>query len=695
MKEFPTDKIRNITLVGHGGTGKTSLVEAMLFTGKVTTRMGVVDDGTTVSDYTEDEISRKISIGLSLAHLEWKGHKINVIDTPGYADFCGEMFAGLSAGDFALLTVNGVAGTEVGTDIVWRETEKSSMPRGFFINRLDKENADFAKTLEQLDTIYSHKAVPVTASWGEGPAFKGVIDVLKKKAYSFDKSGNAAETAVPDDLASIVDGYYENLVEAAAEADDELLEKFFDAGELSPDELKKGLTKGIAEGRIFPVFAGSATSNAGIAAFLDFAVNYLPAPDHIGEKIGFKPGTDQLERRKISVDAPCSLYVFKTVSEPHVGELSFFKVFSGTVSNGDDLQNVNASDTERIGQIFQMNGKERKETGSVPAGDIGALVKLKNTQSGHTLCDKKAQVSYEPAAVPSPVIQMAIKAKAKGDEEKIATGLARLREEDPTFKVVVDPEIKQTIISGQGELHLEVTIDRLKRKYGVEVELDKPRIPYRETIRKKVEVQGKYKKQTGGRGQFGDCYLRLEPLPRGTGFEFVNEVVGGVIPSKFIPSVEKGVREAIETGGRSGCRVVDFRAAVYFGSYHSVDSSDLAFKVAASMAFKDGFLKADPYLLEPINTVEILVPEEFMGDVMGDISSKRGKILGMDREGHYQRIKAQVPLAELYKYSTTLRSLSQGRGIHTTEFSHYEEIPRELSEKIIEEAKKAREEDNK
>jgi elongation factor G len=492
-----------------------------------------------------------------------------------------------------------------------------------------------------------------------------------------------------------VDGYYENLVEAAAEADDELLEKFFDAGELSPDELKKGLTKGIAEGRIFPVFAGSATSNAGIAAFLDFAVNYLPAPDHIGEKIGFKPGTDQLERRKISVDAPCSLYVFKTVSEPHVGELSFFKVFSGTVSNGDDLQNVNASDTERIGQIFQMNGKERKETGSVPAGDIGALVKLKNTQSGHTLCDKKAQVSYEPAAVPSPVIQMAIKAKAKGDEEKIATGLARLREEDPTFKVVVDPEIKQTIISGQGELHLEVTIDRLKRKYGVEVELDKPRIPYRETIRKKVEVQGKYKKQTGGRGQFGDCYLRLEPLPRGTGFEFVNEVVGGVIPSKFIPSVEKGVREAIETGGRSGCRVVDFRAAVYFGSYHSVDSSDLAFKVAASMAFKDGFLKADPYLLEPINTVEILVPEEFMGDVMGDISSKRGKILGMDREGHYQRIKAQVPLAELYKYSTTLRSLSQGRGIHTTEFSHYEEIPRELSEKIIEEAKKAREEDNK
>jgi elongation factor G len=342
-----------------------------------------------------------------------------------------------------------------------------------------------------------------------------------------------------------------------------------------------------------------------------------------------------------------------------------------------------------------MNGKERKEVGAVSAGDIGALVKLKNTHSGHTICEKKSPVYYEPALVPAPVIQMAIKAKAKGDEEKIANGLARLREEDPTFRVVVDPEIKQTIISGQGELHLEVTIDRLKRKFGVEVELDKPKIPYRETIRKKVEVQGKYKKQTGGRGQFGDCHLRMEPLSRGAGFEFDNKVVGGVIPTKFIPSVEKGVREAIETGGQSGCRVVDFKATVYFGSYHTVDSSDLAFKVAASMAFKDGFLKADPYVLEPIYTIDVLVPEEFMGDVMGDISSKRGRILGMDRDGHNQRIKAHVPLAELYKYSTTLRSFTQGRGIHTMEFSHYEEVPREIAEKIIEEAKKAKEEEDK
>jgi elongation factor G len=362
--------------------------------------------------------------------------------------------------------VNGVTGPEVGTDLVWRETDKSSMPRGFFINRMDKEHADFEKTVARINTIYSNKAIPVTMAWEAGPAFKGVVDILKMKAYTFDKSGEAKEAAIPDELKA------EKLIEAAAEADDALLEKFFDAGELSPEEIKQGLAKGIADGKIFPVFAGVATSGAGVSAFLDFATTYLPAPDYMEEKIGFKPGTEEIVRRKISADAPGSLYVFKTISEPHVGELSFFRVFSGKISNGEDLHNVNADDSERIGQIFLMNGKERKEVGAVSAGDIGALVKLKNTHSGHTLCEKKSPIYYEPALVPAPVIQMAIKAKAKGDEEKIANGLARLREEDPTFRVVVDPEIKQTIISGQGELHLEVTIDRLKRKFGVEVELD-------------------------------------------------------------------------------------------------------------------------------------------------------------------------------------------------------------------------------
>jgi len=695
MKEFPIEKIRNIALVGHGGTGKTSLLEAALYAAKVTSRMGVVDDGTTTSDYTEDEISRKISIGLSLAHLEWKGHKINLIDIPGYADFCGEMFAGLSAADLALIVVNGVSGSEVGTDTTWRETSKSSTPTGFFINRMDKEHADFSKAVDQIQSHYDTHAVPVTMAWGGGTSFKGIIDILTMKAYTFEKSGETKEQDIPNDLKAEGESNREKLIEAAAESDDALLEKFFEAGKLTSEELTKGLAKGIAEAKIFPIFAGAATDNAGTSLFLDFAINYFPAPNYLGEKIGFKPGTEEIVRKKISADESNSLYIFKTISEPHVGELSFFKVFSGTISSGVDLQNVNSEAGERIGQIFLMNGKDRKEISTISAGDIGALVKLKNTQSGHTLCDKKSQIYYEPAFVPAPVIRMAIQAKTKGDEDKIGSGLARLREEDPSFQVVVDGEIRQTIISGQGELHLDVTVDKLKRKFGVEVELDKPSIPYRETIRKKIEIQGKYKKQSGGRGQFGDCHLKLEPMPRGSGFEFVNKVVGGVIPTKFIPSVEKGVKEAMENGGQSGSRVVDVRVTVFFGSYHSVDSSDMAFKVAGSMAFKDGFLKADPYILEPVYAVEILVPEEYMGDVMGDISSKRGKILGMEPEGRNQRIKAHVPLAELYKYSTTLRSFTQGRGIHTREFSHYEEVPREVAEKVIAESKKAKEEDDK
>lgn len=693
MKEYSVDKLRNIALVGHGSVGKTSLNEAMTFSGGMTNRMGTVDDGTTVSDYTDDEIARKISIGLAISHLEWKGCKINIIDVPGYADFCGEMYSGLSASDFALIAVDGVGGPEVGTDSAWRASSKGSQPRGFFINRMDKEHADFDKVLGLIQSRFGDRAVPVTMAWGGGPSFKGVIDIISLKAYIFDKSGKATEAQIPDDHKGKADSYREKLIEAAAEADDALLEKFFDAGELTGEELKKGLAKGIGAATIFPVFAGAATENVGIPLFLDFAAEFLPSPDYAGEKIGFKPGTKEIVRRKISPQAPASLYVFKTISEPHVGELSFFKVYSGEVSSGDDLVNVNSNSSERIGQIYLMNGKDRKEVGSMGAGDIGALVKLKSTHTGHTLCDRKEPIEYEQAEIPGAVIRMGLRAKAKGDEEKIASGLARLREEDPSIKVVVDPDIKQTIISGQGELHLEVIIDRLKRKYGVEVELEKPRIPYRETFRRKVEVQGKYKKQTGGRGQYGDCWLKLEPLPRGSGFEFVNAIVGGVIPSKYIPSVEKGVQEALQVAGMSGSPVVDARVTVYDGSYHTVDSSDMAFKIAGSMAFKDGFLKAEPYLLEPIYNVEIFVPEDYMGDVMGDISSRRGKIMGMDPDGSNQRIKAQVPLAELYKYSTTLRSLTQGRGVHSRDFSHYEEVPREIAAKVIEEAKKAREEE--
>jgi len=693
MKEYRIDKIRNIGVLGHGSTGKTSLVEAMLFAAKAISRMGSVDEGTTVSDYNEDEKNRKISISVAIAHLEWNNNKINIIDMPGYADFVGEVEGGLSVTDFALNTVNGVSGIEVGTDTNWRISSRLGKPRGFFVNRMDKEHADFGKAVGQIQEAFSSRAVPVTMAIGGGPTFKGIIDILSMKAFAHDKAGNAKEIAIPDDLKNQAQSYREKIVEAAAEADDSLLEKFFESGELSSEELKIGLTKGIADGKIYPIFAGAATETAGIPAFLDFAVDFLPTPDYRGEVEGNLPATENKVSRKVSDSEPTSLYVFKTVSEPHVGELSFFRVYSGKVAPGDDLLNININSSERIGQIFLMNGKERKETSAAFAGDIGALVKLKNTHTGHTLADKKAPILYAPAPVPNPVINMAIKAKAKGDEEKIATGLARLREVDPSFRVEVDPDLKQTIVSGQGELHLEVITSRLKRDFGVDVELDKPKIPYRETIRSKVESQGKYKKQTGGRGQYGDCWLKLEPLPRGGGFEFVDAIVGGAIPGKFIPSVEKGVTEALDNGGLSGNRVVDIKVTVFDGSFHTVDSSDMAFKIAGSIGFKACFQKADPYLLEPIYNIEVLVPDEYMGDVMGDISSRRGRIMGMEQDGTMQRIKAQVPLAELYKYSTSLRSLTQGRGHHSMDFSHYEEVPREIAAKVVEEAKKQKEEE--
>jgi len=693
MKERTIDKIRNIGFAGHGGTGKTSLVEAILFAGKVTTRLGSTDAGNTVTDYAEDEISRKISIGLALANLEWKGCKFNLIDMPGYTDFFGEVVGGLRVSDIAMITVNAVSGIEVGTDMVWRQAVKYDIARAFFINRMDKEHADFGKCVAAIQETYSNHAVPLTIPMGEGLSFNGIIDLIGKKAVSAEKDGSVKIKDIPEEFKDYASKWHEKMVEAAAENDEALMEKFFDQGSLSEDEIKAGLAKGIAERTIFPIFCGSAVTTAGVATMMDIMAAIGPAPNYKPE---IKSVVDGKEiTRRIAVDQPTAALVFKTISEPHVGELSFFKVFSGSVKVGDDLLNMTNSTNERIGQIFTLNGKDRKEIEVITAGDIGALVKLKATRSGDTLADKSSPIQLPPIEFPKPVINMAIKARAKGDEEKIASGLSKLRDEDPTIQMVVDADLKQTLIYGQGELHLEVVIDRLKRKYGVEVDLSKPRVPYRSTIRKKVEVQGKYKRQTGGRGQYGDCWLRLEPLPRGQDFEFVDAIVGGAIPGKYLPSVEKGILEAREEAGLAGTKVVDFKVTCFDGSYHTVDSSDMAFKIAASMGFKDGFAKADPYLLEPIYNIEVLVPEEYMGDVMGDISSRRGKILGMGADGKMQRIKAQVPLGELYKYSTTLRSLTQGRGTHTREFSHYEEVPREIAARTIEELEKEKAEDEK
>jgi elongation factor G len=693
VKDFATDQIRNIGVVGHGGVGKTSLVEAMLFDAKVTTRLGSVDGGTSLSDYTEDEIQRKISIGASLLHLEWKNHKINIVDMPGYQDFTGEVVGGLRVTETALIPLSAQAGVEVGTEQVWRIAEKYKLARMFFVNRMEKEHADFENVVRQAKESFGHQVAPMQIPIGQGLEFKGVVDLLKMKAFFFEGDGSTKEDKIPADLEAEAKEYHERLIESVAETEDALMEKFFENGKLSDEEVKQGLRKGIAQGSIYPLLCGSAVGNVGITALMDYIVSYLPSPADFGQILGKVPGTDKEKAVKISPDGPLCAFAFKTVSEPHVGELTFVKVYSGKLQTGDDVYNSTRDTGERIGQIFALNGRDRKEIGILSAGDIAALVKLKNTKTGDTFCEKKNPVILPAIDFPTPVINMGIRAKNKGDEDKIASGFVKLHEEDPTFIMEVDTDIRQTIIYGQGELHLDIMIDRLKRRFGVEVELEEPRIPYRETITLKAEAQGKYKRQSGGRGQYGDVWLRIEPLPRGSGFEFASEIVGGVVPSKYIPSVEKGVAEAMQEGILSGYKVVDTKVTIYYGSYHEVDSSDMAFKIAGSMGIKNAAAKAKMVMLEPIYNVEVIVPKDFMGDVMGDLSSRRGRISGMEDEGTFQRIMAQVPLAELYKYSTSLRSLTQGRGLHTRQFSHYEEIPHEIAQKIIQETAKKKEEE--
>ncbi len=685
MKEYTVDKVRNFGLVSHGGIGKTSLAEAMLYLAGETNRLGTVDDGTTVSDYSPDEIERKISISTSMLHLNWKNYKINMLDTPGYSDFIGEVIGALQVCDTAVILLNGVAGIEVGTETVFRLAEEKQIPRIFFVNRLDKEHADFNKVYEMMRQRFGNAVAALQFPVNEGEAFDSVVDVVTMKMLKFEKnkSGKFFDEPIPANLTDRAAELRNTLMETISENDEELLNIFCDVGELTDEQLKTGLRNEIIKGNVFPVVCGAATANIGVHQLLDLIVSGCPSPMDRPKAEGYRPGTSEIVTREAGANAPLSALVFKTVSEPHVGELSFFKVFSGTIKVGSEVLNSTKGVTEKIGQIYLMNGKARKEIGHVNVGNIGAIVKLKETSTGDTLCDKANPILLPEIKFPEPVIRVAVIPKAKGDEEKISSGLHTIQDEDPTFKVVVDPELKQTIIHGQGELHLDIIIKRLKEKYGVDVDVVEPKIPYRETIKGVAEGAHKYKKQSGGRGQYGDVSLKLEPLARGEGYEFVDAIVGGVIPNKYIPAVEKGVKEAMAGGVVAGYPVIDVRVTLFYGSYHSVDSSDMAFKIAGSMCFKKVFKEAKPVLLEPIYDVEVQVPEEYMGDVMGDISSRRGKILGMDAEGLFQVIKAKVPLAELYKYSTTLRSLTQGRGVHRRKFSHYEEITREIADKII------------
>jgi elongation factor G len=691
VHDHEASDIRNVALIGHGGCGKTTLAEALLLKAGATSRLGSVDQGTSVLDYDEDEIERKMSISTSLAQFPWQKRRINLLDTPGYADFIGEVVSALSVADGCVLVVQAVSGIEVGTETTWGLANARQLPCVIFVNKLGKEHADFDKIIGQLADWLPVPAVPLVMPYGKESAFKGVVDVITQRLYAAD-SDQSSPSKLPDEMAEAVASRRVKAMEMAAEADDTLLEKYLEEGELTEAELVEGLRKATIQRQIVPVLCGDAASMAGTPALLDAVVKYLPGANRLTEVHGTKPDGSTEVSLAATTDAPVSAMVFKTIAEHHVGEVSVLRVFSGHVSPGSELYNVNKATTERVGQIYNLVAREKHEVPRAVAGDIAALVKLKETLTGDTLCERSKPIMLGPIEFPKPAISVAVKPKAKGDEDKISAGLNRLRSEDPTFTVTVDGELRQTLLSGMGEMHLDVILRRLNKRFGVEVEQVKPKLPFRETILGTAEVQGKYKKQTGGRGQYGDVWLKLEPLPRGEEFEFANAIVGGAIPSKYIPAVEKGVREAFQHGVIAGYPVVDVKITLYDGSYHSVDSSDLAFKIAASLGFKKGMEAARPVFLEPIMNVEVIVPEEFMGDVMGDLSSRRGRIQGMDARGSLQVVRAQVPLAELYRYSTHLRSLTQGRGLHTREFSHYEQVPAEVKDKLIAEAKAAIEE---
>lgn len=691
MKVFSSDKIRNIGLVSHATVGKTTLAESMLYVTGAISRIGLIDEGATISDYHPDEIERKFSISTSLMHVILDDCKLNIIDTPGYLDFKGEVKGAMSVCETAVVLLNAVAGVEVGTEQVTKAADDSENAKIFFINKCDKEHASFNKTVQSLQESYDKHAVPVQLAVNPGEAFNQIIDLVDMKLLTYADDGKPAVSEIPSDLQETASTAREVLVETIAESDDALLEKYFEDGDLSGDDLKIGLKSGILKNAIYPVLCGSAVQAIGIDELNKFVVKYCPAPNEKGAIIGKHPDSNEeiaIERRD---DKHFSAQVFKTMAEQHLGEMSYFRVFSGKLDAGSEVYNASRQNSEKIGQIYVMNGKQRTEVPVMVAGDIGAAVKLKDTHTGNTLCTKQDLLLLPDIKFPVPVIRAAVEGRSSGDDDKIGLGLHALHEEDPSFLVTLDPELHQTIISGQGELHLDILMKRLTEKFHVEVDLVEPKIPYRETIRGKSEGQHKYKKQSGGRGQYGDVHLRLEAVPRGKGFEFVNEIVGGVVPSKFIPAVEKGVREALASGVIAGCQVEDVRVSLYDGSYHNVDSSDMAFKIAASMGFKKLFRESRPVLMEPVFEVEVRVPEEYMGDVMGDLSSRRGKIIGMDVDKSFQLIKAHVPLAELYKYSTKLRSLTQGRGIHRRKFDHYSDVPKDIQDKIVEEYEKAKE----
>ena len=693
MKDYAANKIRNFALVGHGSSGKTMLSEAMLLKSGEINRLGSIEAGSTVSDYHHDEHDRQISIHSSPLHLEWNATKFNLIDTPGYLDFIGETISSLAVVDAAIIVIHAVNGIEVGTEQVWNYSSDFGLPKTLVINGLDRENTKFDEILKQAKKHFGSNVFPMQLPVNAGPGFNQIIDVLRSEliTYNTDGSGKFKEEELPDEWKGQVKELHQELIEYVAESDDSLLENFFDQGNLSEEEMREGLHHAIQNQILIPLFCTSANLNIGAARLMDFISKYGSSP--IDRAIISAKDVTTAEKIDIALDGKEPVvHIFKTISEAHVGELSFFRVYSGLINTGDDLHNTSRVNSERFGQMFLMNGKERTSVNRLNAGDIGSVVKLKDTHTGNTLTGPNNKVYLPSVDLPNSNIHLGIRSNSKGDEEKIATGLASIHEEDATFIYNVDSELRQTVLSGQGELHLQVSIDRLKRKFNVDIETFKPRIPYRETIRGTGSSKYRHKKQSGGSGQFAEVWLKVESKQRGDGIEFTHSLVGQNVDRIFVPSVEKGVSAACIEGVLAGYRVVDLKVDFYDGKQHPVDSKDIAFQMAGKHAFKEAFISAQPCLLEPVLIVEIKVPELYMGDVMGDISSRRGKIMGMDTEGSFQKIKAQVPQSEMYHYSTTLRSLTGGRGIHSEEISHYDEVPRDMESKVTAEAKAAQEE---
>ena len=684
-RQFPLEKTRNIGIMAHIDAGKTTTTERILFyTGRVH-KLGEVHEGAATMDWMVQERERGITITAAATTCQWSGHRINIIDTPGHVDFTVEVERSLRVLDGAIAVFCSVGGVEPQSETVWRQADKYHVPRIAFVNKMDRVGADFHNVVKQIRERLGAKPVPIQLPVGAEDAFRGVIDLVTKKAiiYVDDLGTQSKETEIPAEMVDEVEAAREALLEAVAEVDDEVMAKYLEGEEITAEEIRRALRKGCLNLQLVPVLCGSAFKNKGIQALLDAVVYYLPSPLDLPPVRGINPNTEQEETRAVSDDAPFSALAFKIMADPYVGKLAFFRVYSGVLKAGSYVLNSTKGRKERIGRIVRMHANHREEVDAVYAGDIAAAVGLKETFTGDTLCDEGQPIVLEKMEFPEPVIEQAIEPKTKADQDKLGLALQRLAEEDPTFRVHTDPETGQTIIHGMGELHLEIIVDRLLREFKVEANVGKPQVAYRETIRKPVRAEGRFVRQTGGRGQYGHVILEIEPLEPGKGFEFVNKIVGGVVPREYIPAVEEGIKEAMQTGVLAGYPVVDVRVSLVDGSYHEVDSSEMAFKIAASMGFKDGAKRADPVLLEPFMRVEVVTPEEFLGDVMGDLNARRGRIEGMERRANTQVVRARVPLAEMFGYATDLRSMTQGRASYTMFFSHYEPVPANIAQEVI------------